>query len=200
MCPFCYIGKRRLETALKQYDARGETVEIIWRSFQLDPDLETNEHVTVTESLAMKKGWSLAQTRQIMSQVVSMAAAEGLTYDFDRAVVANSFDAHRFTHYAKSHNLQDAAEERLFAAYFTEGKNTADIETLATLGAEIGLNKKAVSEVLQKDTFADAVEIDIALAQVFGIRAVPFFVFNSRFAVSGAQDVAVVLDTMEKAR
>lgn len=197
MCPFCYIGKRRFEAALEQFAERDQ-VEVIWRSFQLDPNLKTDPDKSVAQSLAEKKGWSAEQTAQSMAYVGNMARTVGLEYHFDKAVVANSFDAHRFTHYAKSLGKQDAAEERLFAAYFTEGKNTADHTTLARLGAEIGLDSAAVRQALAGDDFAEDVKSDIALANQFGITGVPFFVFNRQYAVSGAQDVQVFLQTLQK--
>ncbi len=197
MCPFCYIGKRRFEAALAQFPERDQ-VKIIWRSFQLDPDLKTEPGKSVAQSLSEKKGWSAAQTAQMIDHVTGMARSAGLEYHFDKAVVANSFDAHRFAHYAKTKGYQDAAEERLFAAYFTEGKNTADHATLARIGSEIGLDSAAVRAVLASDEFAGEVTEDIEMARQFGITGVPFFVFNRKYAVSGAQDVQVFLQTLRR--
>lgn len=197
MCPFCYIGKRKFEAALAQFPGR-DKVEVVWRSFQLDPDLKTEPGKSVPQSLAEKKGWSPEQTAQMIDRVTNMAKTAGLEYHFDKAVVANSFDAHRFTHFAKAQGEQDAAEERLFAAYFTEGKNTADLQTLAQLGGDIGLDTQALAQALSGDAFADEVDQDIALARQFGINAVPFFVFNRKYAISGAQDEQVFLDALKK--
>jgi predicted DsbA family dithiol-disulfide isomerase len=199
MCPFCYIGKRKFEAALAQFPGR-DSVEIVWRSFQLDPALQTDPSKSVLQSLAEKKGWSEEYTTQMMAHVTDMARSVGLTYHFDKAVVANSFDAHRFTHYAKTQGRQNEAEEQLFSAYFTEGKNTADHTTLAALGAAIGLDKQAVLKMLSDNTFAAEVQNDIGLAQQFGVTGVPFFVFNRRYAVSGAQNEAVFLQTLQKAQ
>jgi len=197
MCPFCYIGKRKFEAALAQFPDR-DRVEVVWRSFQLDPSLKTDPAKSVRQSLAENKGWSLEQTDQTMAYVVNMAAGVGLTYHFDKAVVANSFDAHRFTHLAKKHGLQDQAEERLFAAYFTEGKNTADHQTLIQLGVEIGLEATEVARVLATDEYAADVQRDIAEARQVGVTGVPFFVFNGKYAVSGAQDSRVFLEALGK--
>lgn len=197
MCPFCYIGKRRFEAALAQFEGR-DAVKVVWRSFQLDPGLKTEPGKSVAQSLSEKKGWSPEQTAQSMAHVTRMAQSVGLHYDFDKAVVANSFDAHRFTHYAKTLGKQDEAEERLFAAYFTEGKNTADHETLAQIGAEIGLNAHSVLEMLAGDAFDEEVRQDIALARDFGINGVPFFVFDRKYAVSGAQEVPVFLNALQR--
>ncbi len=199
MCPFCYIGKRRFERALAQFEGR-DAVEITWRSFQLDPDLVTDASLNAVQSLAEKKGWSEAQAAQATNHVTQMAAGEGLTYHFDKAVVANSFDAHRFTHFAKQHGKQLEAEEALFLAYFTEGKNIADPAVLMDMGAAIGLDPVALRQSLDSGAFADAVTQDIMLAQQFGINAVPFFVFDRKYGVSGAQEVGAFLQTMEKAQ
>ncbi len=198
MCPFCYIGKRKFEAALAQFPQR-EQIEVVWKSFQLNPDLETDTSKSVQQSLAESKGWTLEQTDEAMSYVVNMAKGVGLTYHFDKAVVANSFDAHRFSHLAKKHGLQDEAEERLFAAYFTEGKNTADHEVLIQIGTEIGLDPSEVKKVLAGNDFAAEVEKDIEEARQFRISGVPFFVFDRKYAVSGAQDSKVFLETLQKA-
>ncbi|MFN8301738.1 MAG: DsbA family oxidoreductase [Saprospiraceae bacterium] len=197
MCPFCYIGKRRFEAALAQFPAR-DRVAVVWRSFQLDPELKTEPGKSVAQSLSEKKGWSAAQTAQMIDHVSNMARSAGLEYHFDKAVVANSFDAHRFAHYAKTRGKQDAAEERLFAAYFTEGKNTADHAVLAQIGTEIGLDSATVRAVLAGEDFSGEVHEDIELARQFGISGVPFFVFNRKYAVSGAQDVNVFLQTLQR--
>lgn len=199
VCPFCYIGKRKFEAALAQYPHRDQ-VEVVWKSFQLDPSLKTDPSKSVRQSLSENKGWSLEQTDRTMEYVVNMAAGVGLAYHFEKAVVANSFDAHRLVHLAKQHGLQDAAKERLLAAYFTEGKNTADHAVLAQIGAEIGLDAAQVTRVLASDEYADAVRRDIAEARELGITGVPFFVFNGKVGVSGAQDPSVFLRAFEQAR
>lgn len=197
MCPFCYIGKRKFETALDQFPHKNQ-IDIVWKSFQLAPDQETVTDKTVHQYLAERKGWTLEQARQMTDHVTALARQVGLTYHFDKAVTANSFDAHRFSHVAKKHGVQDQAEERLFAAYFTEGKNTADHETLVQLGQEIGLDTQEVSAVLQSDQYADAVQTDIYQARQLGVQGVPFFVFNRKYAVSGAQDSPVFSGAIEK--
>jgi predicted DsbA family dithiol-disulfide isomerase len=198
MCPFCYIGKRRFEEAMAQFPNAGE-VEITWKSFQLNPDLVTNPSVSIHQHLADIKGWQLDYARQLNDQVSEMAQAVGLQYNLDNAVVANSFDAHRLSHLATAKGLGDVVEEALFKAYFTEGKNIADHDTLITLGTSIGLNTDDIKRVLNTDTYADAVKDDIEEAQQLGIRGVPFFVMNEKYAVSGAQPTEVFLQTLEKA-
>jgi len=198
MCPFCYIGKRRFEEALALFPQADE-VQITWKSFQLNPDMVTDPSISIHQYLADIKGWQLDYARQLNQQVTEMAAVVGLHYDFDKAVVANSFDAHRLLQLAKQHGLGDAAEEALFKAYFTEGKNIADRGTLTELGVAIGLDANEMKQVLSTNAYADAVKHDIDEAQQLGIRGVPFFVFDEKYAVSGAQPVEVFLETLEKA-
>lgn len=197
MCPFCYIGKRRFEEALQQF-AHQDEVEVEWKSFQLNPDMKTDPTININEYLADAKGWNLDYARQMNNQVTEMAAQVGLTYDFDKAIVANSFNAHRFSHLAKTHGLGGAAEEALFKAYFSDGKNIDDTATLIELGTSIGLNADEVKQTLESNAFADAVKHDIAEAQYLGIRGVPFFVMNNKYGVSGAQVVPVFTETLEK--
>ncbi len=197
VCPFCYIGKRKFENALNSF-AHKEAVEVVWKSFQLDPTTQPNPGQSVAASLAHKKGWSMEQVQQINAQVTQAAQEVGITYQLDKAVIANTGDAHRLIHLAKHHQLQDAAEERLFAAYFTEGKDIGDKATLVQLGTEIGLNAEEVQQVLESDQYAEAVEQDQYEAQQLGIRGVPFFVFNQKYGVSGAQPSDVFTEVLEK--
>lgn len=197
MCPFCYIGKRKFENALAQF-AHKDNVEIVWKSFQLNPYMETNPNKSINEYLAEAKGWTLTQAKEANQYVTQVAQQVGLTYNMDKAVVANSFDAHRFSHLAKQHGLQDAAEERLFKAYFTEGANTGDHATLMQLGTEIGLDAAEVKTMLDSDLYADEVKHDIYEAQQVGVRGVPFFVLNEKYAVSGAQESALFLQALNQ--
>ena len=198
MCPFCYIGKRRFELALQQFPGRDD-VAVEWKSFQLDPEIVTQPGKSVNEYLAERKGWTLEYARQVNDHVTQMAHETGLEYDFDKAVVANSFDAHRLSHFAKKQGLQNAMEERLFMAYFTEGKNTADRETLAQLAVDVGLKSDDVRRMLAGSDFADDVNNDAYEAQQVGVRGVPFFVFNDKYAVSGAQPTEVFLQALQRA-
>ncbi len=198
MCPFCYIGKRKFEAALEQFEDR-EAIEIVWKSFQLNPDQETDPEVNLHQHLADVKGWSLDYARQMNDYVTGMAREVGLDYHLDKAVVANSFDAHRLIQFAKQQGLGDAMEERLFKAYFTEGANTADHETLLRLGTEIGLPAEPVRAVLASGEFAGAVQADIHESRLLGVRGVPFFVFNRKYAVSGAQAPETFLGALRKA-
>ena len=198
MCPFCYIGKRRFEDALQQFEHK-EEIEIEWKSFQLNPDLETDPTINIDQYLADKKGWTIDHAQQMNAHVTQMAAEAGLTYHLDKAVVANSFKAHRFSHLAKKHGVGVEAEEQLFKAYFTDSKNIDDNETLIALGKQIGLDAAEIKQVLESDAFADDVKHDIDTAQYLGIQGVPFFVLNNKYAVSGAQAVPVFEQTIQKA-
>lgn len=198
MCPFCYIGKRKIEKAIHQFNDK-QFIEIEWKSFQLSPNMVTDPSINVTEYLAKHKGISVAEAQQMNNYVTQMAQKEGLEFNFSKAVVANSFDAHRFSHFAKTKGLQHEAEEALFKAYFTDGKNTADHETLLALAKEIGLNPNEVKAVLNSNQFASQVKEDINEAQKIGVRGVPFFVFDRKYAISGAQEQQVFEQTLQKA-
>jgi len=198
MCPFCYIGKRRFETALQNF-AHKDDIEIEWKSFQLNPDLETDPEIHIDQYLADIKGFTIDHARQLNAHVTQMAAEAGLTYNFDKAVVANSFNAHRLSHLAKKHGLGVAMEEQLFKAYFTDGKNIDDQGTLVELGTAIGLDANEIKQTLQSNTYAQEVKRDVAEAQYLGVQGVPFFVLNRKYAVSGAQAVTVFEQSLEKA-
>jgi predicted DsbA family dithiol-disulfide isomerase len=198
MCPFCYIGKRRFEKALSAFPHR-DHIEVRWRSFQLNPDLRAAHGTNINEYLAEHKGITLEQARELNGRVTQMAAEVGLHYDFDRAIVANSFDAHRFAHLAAAHGLGDAAEEALFRAYFTEGRDISDHPTLVQLGTEIGLEADEVQQALSGDAYAAAVHEDVREAARLGARGVPFFVLDQKYAVSGAQPEATFTGALNQA-
>lgn len=198
MCPFCYIGKRRFEAALGQFPDR-DKIEVEWKSFQLDPSLTKVSGQNIHEYLAERKGMSVDQARELNDRVTQMAAEAGLRYDFDRAVVANSFDAHRFSHFAAAHEKGDAAEEALFRAYFTEGRDISDKETLLDLGSSIGLDVVDLRKALDGNAYADAVHRDIEEASSLGARGVPFFVLDRKYAVSGAQPERTFISALNQA-
>jgi len=192
VCPWCYIGKRRFETAAAQFD--GE-VEVTWRSFELDPHAPPVREHTATEHLAAKYGMSHEQAEASHAQMTALAAQEGLEYHFERARGGNSFDAHRLIHLATADGLQDEAMERVMRGYFTEGLPIGDREALVALAAELGLDGSA----LDSDAYADAVREDEQLAQRIGIHGVPFFVLDRRYGVSGAQPAEILVQALEKA-
>ena len=198
MCPFCYIGKRRFENALQQFPGK-EAIEVVWKSSQLNPDMKTEPDKNINEYLAEKKGWTIDYAKEMNDHVTNMAKEVGLKYDFDKAIVANSFDAHQLIQLAKANGKGDEMEERLFKAYFTEGKNIADHATLVQLGTDIGLAQEKIKKVLSSHEYADKVEQDIYEAQQIGVRGVPYFVFNDRYAVSGAQASETFAGALTKA-
>lgn len=200
MCPFCYIGKRHFEEALNKFTDR-ENIEIVWKSFQLDPEIPAviSKPQNVYEYLANRKGMSYDQSVSMHQNVTAMAQKAGLEYNFDKTVIANSFNAHKVIQLAKTKGLGDTIEERFFKAYFTEGKNLADSTTLAELGSDIGLDKEEILHALKDDRYAYLVNQDITEARQIGVTGVPFFVFNRKYAVSGAQPADAFLKTIEKA-
>ncbi|CEA15342.1 DSBA oxidoreductase [Fermentimonas caenicola] len=198
MCPFCYIGKRNFETALEQFSNKNG-IEVEWKSFQLDPSLPEVQDSNYTDYLMVSKGLGRPQVEGMLNNVTQMAKGVGLEYDFDRAVMVNSFKAHRVLQLAKMRGLGDAAEERLFRAFFTEGRNIADDETLLELGKEAGLNETEIRSSLSDERYSDMVRQDIQEARAIGVTGVPFFVFNRKYAVSGAQPPQAFLQTLEKA-
>ena len=199
MCPFCYIGKRHFESALKTFDNSGN-IDIEWKSFQLDPTIpeDISADTTVYGYLAERKGVSVEQATQMHEGVMQMAQAAGLTYNFDIAKVANSMNAHRMIQMAKSKGLGDAAEEKLFQSYFTDGRNFGDTNDLVKMGVEIGLTEEEVMESLSNDDYAYKVKQDIQEGEKLGVRGVPFFVFDRKYAVSGAQEVGAFLQVLEQ--
>jgi len=198
MCPFCYIGKRHFEAALKEFP-HADSLQIEWKSFQLDPTIpKMEERVDVYQYLADKKGMSLEQSKSLHQNVIQMAKNAGLDYNFDIAVVGNSKDAHRLIQFAKTKGLGDQAEEALFKAYFTDGKNMADMKDLIEIGTSIGLDSVELTSILESDAFAYEMMQDIQEAQNIGVQGVPFFVFDRKYAVSGAQPVEAFLQTLEK--
>ncbi len=198
MCPFCYIGKRKFEAALKDFEDK-ENIEVEWKSYQLNPELKTDPAKTVNAYLAEIKGWSLEHAVRLNERVTEMAAEAGLEYHLDKAIVANSMDAHRLSHLAKQYGVQDQLEELLFRAYFTDGKNTADHAILKSLGMDAGIPENAVAELLAGDAFSREVQMDAYEAGQLGARGVPFFVFDRKFGISGAQDVQVFKDVLRQA-
>jgi len=185
-CPFCYIGKRKFEKGLEQF-AQKNKIEVVWHSFELDPSFETRIDVNIYDYLAERKGQSKEWSVQMHKQVTDMAKEVGLEYNFDKAVVANSFNAHRVLALAKEKGLADVAEEKMFKAYFTDGKNIDDNDTLVKIGKEIGVEENDVRSLLTSEEYVQQVRDDEMRAHEIGVNGVPFFVINNKYAVSGAQ-------------
>ena len=198
VCPWCYIGKRRLETALSHFVHRDE-VEVVWRSYQLDPAAPTTPEQTVAEHLGQKYGGGPAAGRQMVDRVEAVAAEEGLVYRLAEAQRANTLDAHRLLHLAHEEGRQGELKEALLAAYFLHARNVADPDVLAGIAREVGLDEVRVKEVLTTDRFADAVEADVRQAAAYGATGVPFFVVDGRYGVSGAQPAEAFAQVLERA-
>ncbi|MAC96828.1 MAG: disulfide bond formation protein DsbA [Flavobacteriales bacterium] len=198
MCPFCYIGKKRFDTALEKFPHKDE-VDVEWKSYQLNPHLTTQADKNINEYLAEHKGISIEEARSLNEHVTAMAAEVGLTYKMDEAVVANSFMAHRMTHFAKTKGKQSELEELLFKSYFTEGKNIDDLDTLLQIGEEIGLDKNELKSVLESNQFAEDVQKDVYEAHQVGLKGVPFFVYNNQYGISGAQPKELFEQTLQQA-
>lgn len=198
ICPWCYIGKRRFEQALAQSGLR-ETVSVVWRSFELDPDAAVQYSGTLEERLARKYGVSLQQAAAMNERVTSVAAEVGLEYHLSKARPGNTFDAHRLLHFAASRQLGDRATERIMHAYFSEALPVGDRAALARLAPEFGIAESDALAMLESDAYADAVRADEARAAAFGITGVPFFVFDEKSGVSGAQPVEVFIEALQQA-
>ena len=197
VCPFCYIGKRKFEKALEGFAAR-DKVEIEWKSFQLDPEMDNKEGLSVHAYLGKRKGVTTADGKRMNDQMSAVAKEVGLNYDFDNAIINNTIHAHRLLHFAKQHGLQNDLKERIFKAYYTEGKDTGDIETLVQLATEIGLEEAEARTVLQDNLYEAEVINDQEEAHQIGVQGVPFFVFNKKYAVSGAQSPEVFAGVLSK--
>jgi predicted DsbA family dithiol-disulfide isomerase len=192
-CPWCYVGKRRFEAALAGFD---HEVEVIWRSFELDPSAPAERERSAAEHLAEKYGMSVEEARARQQQLREMAAGDGLDLRQDLNRGGNTFDGHRLLQLAAEQGLQDALKERLMRAYHSEGELISDHATLARLAAEVGV--EGAEETLASDRFADAVRDDERLAQEIGITAVPTFVVDRRVAVAGAQQPEVLRQLLER--
>ncbi|MEK4874915.1 DsbA family oxidoreductase [Bacillus sp. FSL W8-0102] len=198
VCPFCYIGKHRLEKALSQFPHKDQ-VEIEFKSFELDPNAPKNSGKSIHEAIAEKYGMSIEQAKQTNQGIGQQAASVGLSFDFDRMKPTNTFDAHRLVKFAKTQGKEADISEKLFRAYFTEGKHIGDHETLADIAETAGLDRKQALDVLHdQNAYANDVRIDEAIAQQYGIRGVPFFLINQKYAISGAQPLETFVGALQK--
>ena len=197
-CPFCYIGKRHLEEAKNSLSFKDE-INIIWKSYQLNPMYYNTKKETIFEHLENSKGMSEEQVKQMTDQVVDMANNAGLQFSFDSTIPANTFDAHRLIHLASQHRLQDQAKEALLKAYFIDGKDVADKTILQKIAEDIGLDQTEILETLDSDKFSGDVEHDIKESRDIGVQGVPFFVLDRKYAISGAQPVTAFKDALTQA-
>lgn len=198
MCPFCYIGKQKFEKALEQFPFR-DHIKVEWKSYLLNPELETGKYNDIYEYLDKEKDYEREEAEDMNSELTAAAREIGLDYHFEKIVVSNTLKAHKLLHYAQEFGKQNEAEELLFRAYFTEGKDVDDIRTLKVIGDELGLETENLEDELNNEEYAEAVQKDIYEAGQLDIRSVPFFVFNNKYGVKGAQEPELFLDTFEKA-
>ena len=198
VCPFCYIGKKRLEAVAKEAEIE---LEIHWHSYQLDPEAPQSQSISNTERLAQKYGRTLAEVEEMQRNIADMAKAEGIEFNWQHANSGNTFNAHRLIHLAQSKGLGNEAQEALFYSYMTQGLKIGERETLEDVAARIGLNPVEVDDLLDGNEFADFVEFDQEVArEQLKVTGVPFFVFDQRIALAGAQPRDVFLKVLEKAQ
>jgi len=198
VCPWCYVGKRHLEQALERFAHRDE-VEIVWKAYELDPHAPPQRVGSYPDRIAQKYGISEGQARASIQRIVNAGADAGIDFRFDDLRAGNTFDAHRLLHFAQSLGVQNDLKERLLFATFTEGRPIGDRETLVELAGEVGIAESDARRVLESDEFAREVRDEEARAMELGATGVPFFVFDGRFGVSGAQPPETLLHVLERA-
>lgn len=196
-CPFCYIGKRRLEQALEQFEHK-DKVTIEWKSYLLNPDLVPEPGQSLYAYLSKSKGWSMAYTMQANQQVLEMAREVGLNYQLDKVRIANTTDAHRIIQLAKQKGLDDTIEEAFFDAYFTKGADLGDHEVLVDIAVRAGISESEARQVLNEQLLGDKISQDIYESTQIGVRGVPFFVFDNKYGISGAQPLEVFTRTLNQ--
>jgi predicted DsbA family dithiol-disulfide isomerase len=196
-CPWCYIGKRHLESALREFALR-DRVQLTWHSFQLDPTSPAVSGQKVTAALSKKYGMPPAQIAEMMNRVDGIARSVGLQLRLADSVLGNTFDAHRLIHFAANKGRQDEMKERLFKAYFVESLAVGKHETLIELASELGFDAGEVANMLGSGQYTEGVKTDLAQARANGITGVPFFVFQKKYAVSGAQPAATLLKILQQ--
>jgi predicted DsbA family dithiol-disulfide isomerase len=198
VCPWCYLGKRRFERALQAFD-HGRDIEVVYRSFELDPSAAPGLTTPTIERLASKYGMSVAEAENAQRQMEQRAVADGLEFRMAGLSSGNTRDAHRLLHLAKAHDRQAELVEGLHRGYFSEQRSIFDPISLREIAVETGLDGDDVARVLSSDEYADAVETDEAMAQSLGATGVPFFVIDRRYGISGAQPAEVIVPVLDRA-
>jgi predicted DsbA family dithiol-disulfide isomerase len=197
VCPWCYVGKRRFEKALARFDNRDD-VQIVHRSFQLNPAAPRDRTSNRREMLMQKYRLSSAQVEEMDARMTQTAAAEGLDYHLEGTLTGNTFDAHQLVHLAGDRELQDAVVERLYRAYFTEQRSLFDKDSLVDLAVDAGLDREEAAAALGDNRYAEAVNADIEIARRLGATGVPLFVIDDRYGISGAQAPETFLDALQR--
>jgi predicted DsbA family dithiol-disulfide isomerase len=196
-CPFCYIGKARFEEALRSFTHK-DKVEVVYKAYQLNPQAPKVMTGTAYEAFAKSHGTTIEQAKERFKMFTQNAKQAGLTYNYDILQMTNTFDAHRIAKWANTFKKEDALTSRLMKAYFTEGKNLADYNTLATLAEEVGLSKEQALLILNKNEYKDQVKEEQQEARQIGVQGVPFFVLNRKYGISGAQQTAYFKQALEQ--
>ena len=198
VCPFCYIAKKRLDAAAEE---SGVELEVFWHSYQLDADAPARQQISNTERLAQKYGRSIEDVEEMQRNIAEMAKAEGIEFKWQTANSGNTFNAHRLIHLAQSKGLGNEAKEAFFFSYMTQGLPIGERETLEDVASRIGLNPVEVDDLLDSDEYADFVKYDEEVArEQLKVTGVPFFVFEQRIALAGAQPKEVFMQVIEKAQ
>jgi predicted DsbA family dithiol-disulfide isomerase len=198
VCPWCYIGKRRFEAALAEFE-HADDIEVVWRSFELDPGAPQVQAEPHAERLARKYGVSLAQVEAMDARLLGEAKREGLDFHLADSKGGNTFDAHRLIHFAAESGVSGAMKERLMKAYFIEGVAIGERAELVRLAVEVGLGEGETKAMLSSDGYANAVRADEERARTFGISGVPFFAVDERYGISGAQPSELILEALQQA-
>lgn len=195
-CPFCYIGKRHLEQALKQLPDLD--VNITWKSFELDPNAPLNSDLDIYDTLAKKYGRDRNWAKQMNANMVSMASKAGLHFDMDSLIPTNTFNAHQLIHLAKEEGKQNEMKEALLSAYFREGEHLGEPSTLVEIAKQIGIDEQKTKKVLENNSYSNKVVKDVEEAHSLGVQGVPFFYINKKYGLSGAQPVKVFVEALSK--
>ena len=196
-CPFCYIGKKRFEQALESFPHK-DKVELVFKAYQLDPNAPKEMALSPAEQFARGHHMSVEQAKQRFEMFKQQAKTVGLTYNYDIIQMTNSFDAHRLAKWANTYGKEHELTGRLMKAYFTDGLNIADYDTLVKLAGEVGLDEEKARKVLESSEYGDQVKAEIQEGQQLGVRGVPFFVLNRKYGVSGAQPVEYFRQVLDK--
>ena len=196
-CPFCYVGKKKFENALEKF-SNNKDIEVVWHSFQLDPYLKSQPERDPYDFFTEAKGISLQQAKMMHQHAYNAGKEAGINFNFDNQKVANSYKGHLLIQLAKSKGLANEMEEELFKAQFINAKNIDDDNDLIEIGKNVGFTEDEVKDALNSEIFKNKITEDEYLSRQIGVRAVPFFVFNDKYGVSGAQSPEVFLEVLEK--
>lgn len=196
-CPFCYIGKKKLEKAISGFKQSGR-IKVIWKSFELNPDIITNDTISLNDFLAREKNWSHEYIDQSHKRIAESGNEYGIIYNFDKAIPANTMKAHVLLHIAKKYEMQTEVKEKLFRAYFTEGKNVDDYSVLGEIARNTGIDYSEFEQMAENEEMVNEVRLDRYEASQLGIRGVPFFIFNNKYAISGAHPDLLFSETLQK--